>query len=447
MVTKFILVSETSFQNTETALKNQQASIQGLKTQIGQLAKLISERPQGSLPSNTESNPMGQLNAIVIEEEEGLIAKPMPETMETVTKNAYEPCLNNNKGRIYEERRLQIEETPDKLKLSQDELNTSPNQLKVGDKVLLDAADPRLTTSEPNEEIPLTVLSIFPYGTVELIAGMRSVNSSHRLDHAEERVRFFPTRDVISCHGHVTWPWAKLPKQHGHETRPCLETMVETENVTQACDTSVPYTRGRHCQNEHGNGRSERSKTRPCDTVVCAHTPKPHGRGPNVKRAQIQNSQDTQTKIRVQCHPYVTIMTNSDDPGTVQFHLDSLVRQLSIPEFGIALGLGLIPAPATYDPSLSKASTLPPSLRYLQAILAHTLIGRRERTGVVTTHDAYFLWSMANRHGISSMLSMRMIEKRHDTYPPQYRLAQSTEEEDPEDIPDDVPPRHEDPPT
>ncbi|PPR85502.1 hypothetical protein GOBAR_AA35189 [Gossypium barbadense] len=59
--------------------------------------------------------------------------------------------------------------TPDKPKLSQDELNTSPNQLKVGDKVLLDAADACIATSEPNEEIPLTVLSIFPYGTIEVI--------------------------------------------------------------------------------------------------------------------------------------------------------------------------------------------------------------------------------------------------------------------------------------
>ncbi|KAK5824214.1 hypothetical protein PVK06_018982 [Gossypium arboreum] len=49
--------------------------------------------------------------------------------------------------------------------------------------------------------------------------------------------------------------------------------------------------------------------------------------------------------------------------------------------------------------------------------------------------------------GILSMLSMRMIEKRHGTYPPQYRLAQSTEEKDLEDITDDVPPRHEDPST
>ncbi|PPS13455.1 hypothetical protein GOBAR_AA07129 [Gossypium barbadense] len=49
--------------------------------------------------------------------------------------------------------------------------------------------------------------------------------------------------------------------------------------------------------------------------------------------------------------------------------------------------------------------------------------------------------------GISSMLSMRMIEKRRGTYPPQYRLAQSTDEEALEDITDDVPPQHKDPPS
>ncbi|PPR83948.1 hypothetical protein GOBAR_AA36765 [Gossypium barbadense] len=201
---------------------------------------------------------------------------------ERVSKNTYEPCSNNNKRPIYEERRLQIEEldewqiqklrTPDKLKLSQDKLNTSPNQLKVGDKVLLDEADLRIATLEPNEEILLTVLSIFPYG-------MRSVNSSHHIDHAEER-------------------------------------------------------------------------------------------------------------------------------------------------YNVVLTWGLAPASATYDPSRSKASTLSPFLRYLHAILARTLTGRRESTSVITTHDTYFIWSM----------------------PSQYRLVQSTKKEDPEDIANDVPPRHEDPP-
>ena len=63
---KFILVAETCFQNTETALKNQQASIQQLKNQIGQLAKMISERAPGSLPSNTEPNPKEHVKAVTL---------------------------------------------------------------------------------------------------------------------------------------------------------------------------------------------------------------------------------------------------------------------------------------------------------------------------------------------------------------------------------------------
>ncbi|KAK5794088.1 hypothetical protein PVK06_035288 [Gossypium arboreum] len=226
------------------------------------------------------------------------------------------------------------------------------------------------------------------------------------------------------------------------------------------------------------------------------------------------------------------VMTNYDDPGTVQFRLGRLVLQLSVPEFGAALGLyteefkeenelhalthhihfsptkcwhTLAPGVASYNPSHSKASGLPPSLRYLHAILAHMITGRRERTGVINTHDAYFLWCMSQRHvidlayfialaiqhqterhrkgvisngsymtrlvrhfgllnttvqessltlisqmspqGISTMLSMRMIERCRETYPPQYHLTQSTEEEAYEDIPDDVPPQDEDPPT
>ncbi|KAK5811641.1 hypothetical protein PVK06_026994 [Gossypium arboreum] len=44
-----------------------------------------------------------------------------------------------------------------------------------------------------------------------------------------------------------------------------------------------------------------------------------------------------------------------------------------------------------YDASRSKATSLSPILRYLYALLAHTLTSRRESTGVVSTHDPYFL--------------------------------------------------------
>ncbi|PPS09752.1 hypothetical protein GOBAR_AA10900 [Gossypium barbadense] len=95
-------------------------------------------------------------------------------------------------------------------------------------------------------------------------------------------------------------------------------------------------------------------------------------------------------------------MTSYDNPGTVQFRLGGLVRQLSVPEFGTVLGLyteefkeendlhalnrhihrspsrcwdALVSGGATYNSSRSKASALPPPLRYLHAILAHTIAG------------------------------------------------------------------------
>ncbi|KAG8490839.1 hypothetical protein CXB51_014030 [Gossypium anomalum] len=66
MLSKFISVSKTHFQDTKTAFKNQQASIQGLKTQIGLLSKLISERPLESLCSNTKPNPKEHVKAVTL---------------------------------------------------------------------------------------------------------------------------------------------------------------------------------------------------------------------------------------------------------------------------------------------------------------------------------------------------------------------------------------------
>ncbi|PPR95254.1 hypothetical protein GOBAR_AA25417 [Gossypium barbadense] len=154
-----------------------------------------------------------------------------PSMQETIAKNIYESCSNNNKGPIYEERRLQIEEldewqtqksrTPDRSKPSQDELNTSPNQLKVGDKVLLDVADPRITTFETNEEIPLTVLSIFPYGTIETSSRLHSQAHGRALFHMKTGQDFFPNTG-----------YDKLPC-------PCDMAVGETGKTTWGCDTLV----------------------------------------------------------------------------------------------------------------------------------------------------------------------------------------------------------------
>ncbi|PPR91153.1 hypothetical protein GOBAR_AA29531 [Gossypium barbadense] len=242
-------MSETHFQNTETALKNQQASIQGLETQIGQLSKLISERPQGSLPSNTEPNQREHLNTISTQDDKGVIEpEPEPRQETVVSKRRDEVDQNTNKPvtveykprHIHEERRLRIEELDewrahksrihDKPKLCQNKPDTSPNQLKVGDKVLLDAADPHIVTTSLNEEIPLTVLSIFPFGTVEVShpkfgtfkhtrpgtwaclkpwpnRGRDTIVQYCRVEAGHD---FPKTRDAINPHGRATWPWGNL---------------------------------------------------------------------------------------------------------------------------------------------------------------------------------------------------------------------------------------------
>ncbi|PPS00258.1 hypothetical protein GOBAR_AA20406 [Gossypium barbadense] len=101
-----------------------------------------------------------------------------PTLQEMSLKKAHASFSSNSRGLVHEDRRLQIEEldewqthksrTHDKPKLRQNELNTFRHQLKVGDKVLLYAANPHIVTTTLNEEIPLTVLSIFPFGTVEV---------------------------------------------------------------------------------------------------------------------------------------------------------------------------------------------------------------------------------------------------------------------------------------
>ncbi|PPS15225.1 hypothetical protein GOBAR_AA05354 [Gossypium barbadense] len=126
-----------------------------------------------------------------------------PSLQETLLKSIHEPCSSNNKKPIYEERRLQIEDldewrthkprTHDKPKPIHDKLNISPNQLMVGNKVLLDAADPRIATPKPNEAIPLTVLSIFPYGIVEVIypkfGTFKSLNTAFGKPHGQVHMR------------------------------------------------------------------------------------------------------------------------------------------------------------------------------------------------------------------------------------------------------------------
>ncbi|PPS15333.1 hypothetical protein GOBAR_AA05244 [Gossypium barbadense] len=174
MLTKIISVSKTRFQNTKTVLKNQQASIQGLKTQIGQLAKLISDRPQGSLPSNTETNPREQLHVITIQHEEGLVESKLDPRQETVIEE-----LDKWRTHVKEEPKIHKA----KSKQNHGEHKDEMNQFKVGDRVWLDKKDPRIINMKLNANgaTPFTVLNVFPYGTVEVTHshfGTFKVNSS-----------------------------------------------------------------------------------------------------------------------------------------------------------------------------------------------------------------------------------------------------------------------------
>ncbi|PPR88987.1 hypothetical protein GOBAR_AA31697 [Gossypium barbadense] len=336
MLSKFLSVSETCFQNTETALKNQQASIQGLETQIGQLSKLISEQPQGSLPSNIRPNPREHLNAISTQDNEGFIAaepKLMQETViskgeltirvgnKTITlqarnsgitsniegnglhqstkidnitlqklsfKEVHEPCPSNDRGQIHEERRLWIEE---------------------------------LDECVSTETRPSTGACLRP---------------------CKNRAKDFPN---TGCH--------KMPQ-------PCDMAVVELAKTPQACDTPVWKNHGRTCTMPSSRGKK----------IIVPASKKRKG------------------------------------------------------------------------PSSSAGPTAEiPVLRDYRADIP------RAHNGTLLNIPSLDCNDKMSPQGISSMLSMRMIERRRGTYPPQYHLAQSTEEEAYEDISDDVPPQHEDPPT
>ncbi|KAJ0587153.1 putative aspartic peptidase domain superfamily [Helianthus annuus] len=90
------LVSDTDKKNSERFLqlesnfRNQQASIQNIEKQINQLAQNFSERPQGALPSNTETNPKAQVHLITLRNRTVGPAEVPPPTEETMPTHLQE---------------------------------------------------------------------------------------------------------------------------------------------------------------------------------------------------------------------------------------------------------------------------------------------------------------------------------------------------------------------
>ncbi|PPR92236.1 hypothetical protein GOBAR_AA28432 [Gossypium barbadense] len=244
MLSKFISVSETHFQNTETALKNQQASIQGLETQIGQLSKLTSERLQGSLPSNTEPNPREHLNAISTQNKDGLII-PEPEIQQNNATNKRREEVNDN----------------------------DPKQ--VGDTVLLDVVDPHIVTTTPNKEISLTVLSIFPFGTVKVSHPKFSTfkrntgvgMETHECARDKARFCFF---DTGMRHARAAKPWTTI---HGRGT------LTWAGEKRTKLGTAVRYGRVPHTPKTHGHGRIANHDLKLQDSKHMGSPSYVHGRG------------------------------------------------------------------------------------------------------------------------------------------------------------------------
>ena len=58
--TAFMNETKANMQQQATQLNNQAAQLRNLEVQMGQMASLLTERQQGSLPSNSEVNPRGE---------------------------------------------------------------------------------------------------------------------------------------------------------------------------------------------------------------------------------------------------------------------------------------------------------------------------------------------------------------------------------------------------
>ncbi|XP_073153053.1 uncharacterized protein [Henckelia pumila] len=89
--------------STETRMQNQDALIKNLENQIGQLAKTISSRDQGTLPSDTKKNPKEQVKAIELRS--GKTVEPAPQVEkepELATSTKLQAKLDSQFGKFLE---------------------------------------------------------------------------------------------------------------------------------------------------------------------------------------------------------------------------------------------------------------------------------------------------------------------------------------------------------
>ncbi|PPS20318.1 hypothetical protein GOBAR_AA00252 [Gossypium barbadense] len=398
-------------------------------------------------------------------------------------------------------------------------MNQSDTMMSVGMKQ--NEKDPRIATSKLNTNgvIPFTALNAFPYGTVEPPQHPFTSPFGHRF-FPLARTTLTKTPFLSSLTVHTPHKTSKLDPTsfpHPHTTHlptrppvaPLLIVATSSRILLFLLCLVVKYLvlfdffyfheyHDKHTRQENFYSCFEKRKG-PGATSLSASTEVRH---PLLRfLSGLQDDLFQLLHMRPlgvgRCIDWVAldqhVINTHDEADTITFQFGGLVRHMSIPEFGIAWGIytdefigadnflrlhrhihhspsycwtDLTASQICYDVICSKATSLSLALRYIHALLAHMLTGRRESTGVINTIDAYYLWSMVTGHifdlayfialafrhqtdchrrgpiclgpyGISSMIHMRVIKRHRGFDPPQYKLIHS-------DV-DDVPPPHEDP--
>ncbi|PPS11007.1 hypothetical protein GOBAR_AA09652 [Gossypium barbadense] len=232
-------------------------------------------------------------------------------------------------------------------------------------------------------------------------------------------VRCGCARHIAWVHGRMRY-WLKFHEKHRLGTR---HTSVDQRRVAQqeACTTKGPGATSSSATTEicHPFIQFLPGPQEDLFQILCT---RPLGVGQCISWAALDQLQ--------------MVMSEFDDPGTVQFRLGGLMCQLSVPEFDD----GFSPTVGAYDPHRSKGfictgpyvTRLARHFRLLNTLaqsLSLTLIGQ------MSPQD------------ISIMLHIRMIECHRGFDPLQYRLARATDQDDPDDITEDIPSFHENPPS
>ncbi|PPS12356.1 hypothetical protein GOBAR_AA08289 [Gossypium barbadense] len=227
--------------------------------------------------------------------------------------------------------------------------------------------------------------------------------------------------------------------------------MDEPVNLARVFNTPVPSPRGRHCQTNTGVGyhtrawekRTKQEVWGECQTYlnlkIVKHTDVPHGYVPqNLYKPLTIHHPPPQKSLTL------AAATPHGLPATPM--ADAVRALLTTEPWGIFFE---IIEPTYLEFTMELCSTF-----YLQVVMTNFndpgTVHELEHFGLLNTvaqSSSFTLIGQMSPQGISSMLNMRMIKKRRGTYPPQYHLVQSTEEEDLEGITNDVPPCHEDPPS